>query len=150
MNTQKLSLNDFDAVGIEELLETKGEAMPPSWYIKGNGSQDGEGSNTNGCPKCKEANEQNGTPIPRRCNGSSHISGSIQMGAIAAGINSGAQALGPTKGVSVYATGMAFLGGYIGGGILDAVDYYSTTYYSGSSSQPTSAPSRARIITGCN
>ena len=76
MKTQKLSLHDFEAVETVELLQIKGGKTPPGYIVKWEDATLNDGVD-GGCPKCKEAYQNEGTPIPRRCNGSSHFSGSL-------------------------------------------------------------------------
>lgn len=69
MKTQKLSLNDFEAVGTNELLQTKGGYRPSVNHSRTAILQEGGGGGgggTTGCPKCDEAGETT------RCNGSRH------------------------------------------------------------------------------
>lgn len=151
MTTKKLSLDDFEAVAVSELLLVKGGANgheTPSYCPPTEDCDEGGGGGANGCPKCKEANENDGTPIPRRCNGSSHFSGSIQGAWDAIWSWGNAIVTGST------ANPMATLGaagvGYMNNPQQQFNNYYNGYDASGGSLRSTSMPSRAQIIAGCN
>lgn len=151
MSDKKLSLHDFEAVRKEELLEIKGGYRPHVNHsrhaIFEEASGGGGGGGANGCPKCKDAFQKNGTPIPNRCNGANHFSGSL-----AAAWNrfwSWENAIATGSTASPYASIGAAGSGYMNDPYQQFKDYYNN-YDPTGSSQTTSMPSRAQIISAMN
>ncbi|MFS4455517.1 hypothetical protein [Maribacter sp. 2304DJ31-5] len=127
MNTQKLSLHEFEAVGKIELLKTKGglaDGAPiplPKKY--NNRGASGSGGIDN-CPRCDS----------RRCNGSSHSNTNVQSGTYAAtgsGIFSAGTGGNPLAAIGAFVVGSLsdfFLDNQIG-------DYYGNYSTQGTGSK---------------
>ncbi len=132
MKTKKLSLNDFEVMGVEDLLKVKGGYRPSVNHSRAAILQEGGGGSgggsTNGCPQCKQANGVNGTPIPDRCNGSAHSSFSSAWDAFTDFIGG---ALGMANPVRAAGSAGAYTGNVAAQ--MDVQGYFNSSTYSDAS-----------------